>query len=353
MGRPAPMRMTRGVASGLALGLVACASLPPPGTLRTVDETVDLCPSGDADEHEVLLTYLGTGGFLLRYRDAALMTAPFYSNPSVLRVGLGFRLSPDLERIEALLPSRDRLEAVRGVLVGHAHYDHAMDLPPVLARLPGVPVYGNETLAHILKPVLADELRVALNQRAVDASRPGEWVSVLGSPFHILAIRSDHGPQLGRLFTLYHGRVDRDLDALPRNAYGWKDGMSLAYLIDVVRDDGSTALRLHYQDAPSHHPMGAPPASETRHVDVAIVCVGAFAGVADYPQSLLAQIEPSHVVLGHWEDFFRDPTLWPLRVVRANSLPAFLERLEPAIEAGSAWTLPNRDVTIRFRTCRD
>jgi mRNA degradation ribonuclease J1/J2 len=57
------------------------------------------------------------------------------SNSSFLRVGLGLTIGPDDERIPARPPLLDGAR-VTGVLVGHAHYDHLMDVPSVLAASP-------------------------------------------------------------------------------------------------------------------------------------------------------------------------------------------------------------------------
>ncbi|MEE8166771.1 MAG: hypothetical protein V3T64_14485, partial [Myxococcota bacterium] len=40
------------------------------------------------------IRYLGSGGHLIRRGSTAVMTAPFFSNPSLLRVAAG-RISPD------------------------------------------------------------------------------------------------------------------------------------------------------------------------------------------------------------------------------------------------------------------
>ena len=40
--------------------------------------------------------------------------------------------------------------AVAGILVGHTHWDHAVDAP-ALARRDGATAYGSDSLAHLMR----------------------------------------------------------------------------------------------------------------------------------------------------------------------------------------------------------
>ena len=86
--------------------------------------------SGD----HVQMHYLGNGGWLIRRGADVIATAPFVSNP--VNVAVYTPARSDRARLDALPPMRD----VKSILLGHAHYDHAMDLPYVfmekLARTP-------------------------------------------------------------------------------------------------------------------------------------------------------------------------------------------------------------------------
>jgi L-ascorbate metabolism protein UlaG (beta-lactamase superfamily) len=87
--------------------------------LETVDDvSVRLCPNDEPSGESVVLRYLGSGGILIRWRGHSVMTAPFFSNPSFARVGLGLRLPVRDDRIDAGLPENLYLDAM---LIGHAH----------------------------------------------------------------------------------------------------------------------------------------------------------------------------------------------------------------------------------------
>src|SRR5262249_48777822 len=157
---------------------------------------------------ELELSYLGAGGFLMRWRGHAIMTAPFYSNPGLLQVGLGLPITPNTERIDRHLPPLDDVEAI---LVGHAHYDHLMDAVYVAeAHAPRAVFYGNDTMAHILasRPRLHGRV-VALDTQAGDWWQAGGWQYVADRSIRFMALRSEHAPHfLG--IKMFGGSVDED-----------------------------------------------------------------------------------------------------------------------------------------------
>jgi len=166
-----------------ALGL-ACATVPPPDLPSPPAEPISAC-DGASGAAVVTVEYLRAGGFAIVHAGEALLTAPIYSNPSFLRVGLGLSFGSDGERIPARPPLLEGAR-VAGVLVGHAHYDHLMDVPSVLARwgLDAAPVYGSRTAAnadsrHVVYPV----------------TRPGTWVRELRSARLPPEIRIDVRPR--------------------------------------------------------------------------------------------------------------------------------------------------------------
>jgi len=330
----------------LGLVLAGCtgsiAHLYPFEGMRPVD-----CRARPSDE--VLdLTYLGVGGFLMRWNGHAILTAPFYSNPGLLQVGLGLPISPNIRRIDAHLPPLDQVEAI---LVGHSHYDHLMDAVYVAeTHAPHAILYGNETMAHLLAARKRLHGRVvALDHEAGDWWQPGQWQYVADRSIRFMALRSEHAPHfLG--IKMFGGSVDQDQERLPRTAYGWKEGQTFAFLIDFLGTDGHVRLRLHYQDAGSTPPAGfvpPPDAVAAEPVDVAVLCVASFEQVDDYPEAIVRQLQPHTVVLGHWENFFRSPDL-PLRAVPLTDTKTFALRLTDALPPGARWYTPRPNATLHI-----
>jgi hypothetical protein len=341
----------RCVALAAALGL-ACATAPPPDLPAPPAEPIDAC-EGASGAGEVTVGYLRAGGFAIVHEGEALLTAPFYSNPGFLRVGLGLSIAPDDERIPARPPLLEGAR-VAGVLVGHAHYDHLMDVPSVLARwrLDGTRVYGSGTAVNLLRAAAPDLPAQRVDADAGDRAARGTWVRPEGSRFRVMALRSEHAPHAWPGIKLFAGHVDAPPPSPPRSAYGWKEGQTYAFLIDVLADDGETPLlRIHYQDAASNPELGWPPREllAERRVDLALFCAASFALVREHPQAILRELEPRYAMAAHWEDFSRDPRD-PLRVVPLTDLPDLVDRLRETLPAGR-FSVPAPGAQVRFRVC--
>ena len=74
----------------------------------------------------VEMQYLGNGGWLIRRGGDVIATAPFVSNPGGLGAKVYLPGKPDHAAIEQFVPA---MPDVKIMLIGHGHYDHAMDLP--------------------------------------------------------------------------------------------------------------------------------------------------------------------------------------------------------------------------------
>jgi hypothetical protein len=336
------------LAGALAL---ACATLPPADLPAPPAEPIDAC-QGAGGTGEVTVAYLRAGGLAILHEGEALLTAPFYSNPGFARVGLGLGIAPDRERI----PERPALldgARIAGVLIGHAHYDHAMDVPALLEEwgLAGAPVYGSRTAANLLRAVGVEATPV--EPWAGDRAAPGRWLAPRpGSRFRVMPLRSEHAPHAWPGIKLFGGHVEEPPASRPRSAYGWKEGQTYAFLIDVLADDGETPLlRIHYQDAASNPELGWPPREllAERRVDLALFCAASFSLVREHPQAILRELEPRHAMAAHWEDFSRDPGR-PLRVVPLTDLPDLIERLRDTLPAGR-FSVPTPGAQARFRVC--
>lgn len=347
--RPGPRRFALGIC--LLSFIAGCHG--PVQYLQPFSEPRDVGCAG-APAAVVEVTYLGAGGFLIRHRDEtrginrAIMTGPFFSNPGILRSLLGFPIAADPARITEFLPP---VGDVKAILVGHSHYDHLMDTIHVAEHsAPQAILYGNDTMVHIVNAVPALRSRVvSLESKAGDSEIKGQWEYLADRRMRVMALRSEHAPQfLG--VRAFEGNVDQDLATLPANAYGWKGGRTLAFLIDVLGADETPLLRFHYQDAASTHPLGFPPPIDTigsRPVDVALLCVASFEEVSQYPEALIARLAPRHVVLAHWENFFstrRPPPPLPF----LDTL-GFSTRLTNALQPlGASWYTPVPVTMIRF-----
>ncbi|MFI5311205.1 MAG: hypothetical protein ACHQQ3_08245 [Gemmatimonadales bacterium] len=279
---------------------------------------------GGACADSIDIHYLGVAGFVFRHGAHALVAAPSFTNPpmsaSLFSATFLTRwLTPTLESDTALVrrlmgPDTSGIDAV---IVGHGHYDHALDLPFVATQVARhASVYGSVSTINMIwgdSAVRADSARMVAipNAKAGTATTTGDWYYAPGGAFRLMALVADHAPTLETPVGNYlfaAGRYDARATRLPRTAADWRLGQPLAYLIDVlVPGADSVLLRIYYQDAPTTPPLGFPPRAELdrRGVDVAILCVATATHVPSTPEGILAAMHPRGVVGGHWESFFR------------------------------------------------
>jgi len=312
------------------------------------------------------IRFLGVGGFMLESAGDRILTVPLYTRPGLLEVAAG-SVASDAELVVNLLPDAE-LRDVRAILGGHAHYDHLLDLPAVLARAPRASFYGNRAARNILaayapdrssrcagtapaRPMLARSRVVALDDPALSfvdytycpSLRPrgaplyGTWLQVPGAHARVMAFCSEHPRQLGPIHYAA-GTVAEEQCAPPRAAVDWREGTTLAYLIDFTDPASAAPLyRVYYQDAPTNAPLGhVPPAIlAEKRIDAALLCVGAYGEVNEAPTATLEALQPRYAIGGHWENFFRAATDAP-QPIPLLDVSTWIQRARAALPTGPA-----------------
>lgn len=329
------------------LAAVACGAPPGPPAVGVV-----VVPDGGGREapdavlgDPVRLTYLGSGGWIFEYQGEQLLAAPLFSNPGFLETGLS-RISSDTAAVDEQMAPFD-VGSARAILVGHAHYDHLMDVPRVAERhAPRARILGSGTVRNMLGMWSGVMGRVDLvTDSAGDARTPGRWMRY-GPRIRVMPLRSLHGPHFDGL-TLYVGTTDEPRAVPPHTATEWVDGETFAFLVDFLDDDGEVAFRIYYQDAVAPAPLGfAPPSVLEEHVvDVAILVPATFEEVRWHPEAIVENLQPRSILLGHWEDFFQ-PYDRPVEPVPLTDLAEFERRLARVYD-GPVWR-PDRFTEFLF-----
>ncbi len=311
-------------------------------TLPGVSGRVDVAsPGADA----VRMVYLGVGGWIIERGDDQILAAPLFSNPSILRTGL-MEVRSDTLVVDRHMSGYD-VRGVKAILVGHAHYDHLMDVPRVAKRhAPDAKILGSTVVRHTLGTWsgVADRV-VEIDDLAGDEGRVGEWID-LGPGMRVMSLRSHHAPHFEG-YTLYKGSLDRPLREEPRWASEWLDGPTYAFLVDFLHPDGSVAFRIYYQDAVSAPPRGFAPETliAERPVDVAIFVPATFDQVDWHPEAFVENLQPRWVLMGHWENFFKPPAA-PTKSILLSDIGHFRDRLHRVFD-GESW-LPEIGTEFRF-----
>ena len=349
----------------LSIGCGRQRVVTPP--LASARSQVGCQPADCGDSARIVsVTYLGVSGLLIEHQNHVILTAPFFSNPSLGQVRPRVtrmlrstpRIASDTQAIEALLPrAADRATAI---LVGHGHYDHLMDVPYIAThRATSARIYGGPSVRHMLMgdSVLrrnGGKRLVAISLGAAGSPhRQGHWYYTADSAYRFMALVAGHAPTFRawkHTYTYTIGTVDADRDSLPHTAAEWKLGEPYAFIIDVL--SGATKeiiFRIYFQDAPSEPPLAFPPDAllADRRIDLAVLCAATSSNVSNTPDSLLSVLKPLQVMATHWEDFFRSQSL-PTQISPGTDLDAFLRSLEK-LPASTGWVIPIPRSTFRFR----
>ena len=278
-------------------------------------KTQEIIPSHKDYANTVQVKYYGAGGFLIRKAGVAILLAPFFSNRSVSKL-LVQKLESDTTTIDEQFESL-RIDGVEGILVGHAHYDHLMDVPYItrkyfLSQKKPIQIYGSQTMKNLIsnsrnpKGIPDDNLVAVVGDSVSTSTHMSDYIYV-GSAKRIRfrAIESMHAPHIGK-FKLFCGEIPEPIETMPKWVAGWKEGQTLAYIIDFLDEHQNPIFRIHYQDAASDSCVSMPNDEllKDKAVDLSILCVASFKNVTDYPVAMLRKLKPKYAILAHWENFF-------------------------------------------------
>ena len=91
---------------------------------------------------DVRVVWLGTAGFAIEYRGSVVLIDPYVTRASLGSLLVSVR--PDREAIARHVPRAD------AIIVGHTHFDHALDVPEI-ARRTGAIVFGSRSAAALCR----------------------------------------------------------------------------------------------------------------------------------------------------------------------------------------------------------
>lgn len=227
------------------------------------------------------VSWLGVSGYRLRYQGSALFLDPYVSRAPLRDVLLRRPLLPDPTLVDRYLDAGG--DEVAGVLVGHTHFDHAVDAP-ALARRYRCRAYGSASLGRLMRIHGLGELAVE-----VEPFRRYE----LG-PFVVSFTPSRHSRLLfGRKVPMAGELTCEHLDGLRTGAYRCGDVYGIRIEVAGVSfyHQGSADL---VDEALAHDP-----------VDVFLAGVAGRSVTPRYWERVLPKLDPRVVVPTHYDDFFK------------------------------------------------
>jgi L-ascorbate metabolism protein UlaG (beta-lactamase superfamily) len=224
--------------------------------------------------------WLGTAGYRLTYEGSTLLIDPYVSRVSLSDLLRRRPALPDPAVIDRVLPAGDD---VVGVLIGHTHFDHAVDAPALAARH-DCSVYGSSSVTALMRAH-------GMPERAVEVD-PYK-IYELG-PFAVTFVPSRHSKLVLGLAVPFDGELTcGHLDGLAPSAYrcGQVWGIHVEVGGTTLYHQGSADL---LDDAIRH-----------RGVDVFLAGIAGRSFTRRYWSRILGRLSPDAVVISHFDDFFR------------------------------------------------
>lgn len=247
------------------------------------------------------LEWLGVAGYRLTFEGQTIYIDPYVSRVSLADVMRGRTALGDADLIDRWLEPRGE---VVGVLVGHTHFDHAIDIPRLCARH-GTRAYGSASLVHLMR-------LHGQGEQAVEVT-PHQPIEL--GPFKVTFVPSVHSKLLLGYRVPSDGELTCEhLDALSPTAYrcGQVWGIHVEVAGTTLYHQGSANLL----DEEIRH----------RGVDVFLAGIAGRRFTERYWSRILRALEPRVVVASHFDDFFRPLDTTPGFSLNVN-LAAFPEEV--------------------------
>jgi L-ascorbate metabolism protein UlaG (beta-lactamase superfamily) len=234
-------------------------------------------PSSVALPHGLQVTWLGTAGFRFEYEGVVVWIDPYVTRLRLADVVMRRVIAPSEDAVATWI---DRADAI---LVGHTHFDHAMDVPAI-ARRTGCPVYGSSSLERLM----------GLHGLAQLATVVVPHVDYEVGPFRFHFVPSLHSKlQLG-LRVNYGGELTCEhLDEMIPQAY--RCGQVFGVFVEVA---GTSFYHAGSADLIEDE-------IKDRGVDVFLCGIAGRRFTPNYVQRVVRALAPKLVVPSHFDDFFR------------------------------------------------
>jgi L-ascorbate metabolism protein UlaG (beta-lactamase superfamily) len=224
--------------------------------------------------------WLGVSGYRLSYEGKSLFIDPYLSRVPFRDLVLRRTALPDPAALDRFVRAPGE---VVGVLVGHTHFDHAVDAPAIAKRF-GCHAYGSRSLVNLM----------ALHGLAERTVEVEPYRTYELGPFEVSFTPSVHSKLLLGLAVPYDGELSCEhLDSLSPGAY--RCGQVWGISISVA------GLRFYHQGSANL----VDDAVRERGVDVFLAGVAGRSFTRDYWKRILPLLDPRAVVPTHYDNFFR------------------------------------------------
>ena len=248
---------------------------------------------------DIHLTWLGVTTFIVQYDDKVILLDSFFSRPK-----LGDNEGSSSEGIDDFWSAMAQVGVTHldAILIGHSHYDHAIDVGTVALQT-GAQIYGSQTTCYIASAqgvsseqctVVTQDDEFSIGAMSVGVARTIHWwpeQGGIGGSYEVFTAP----PDPDHLFIVPHGGV-------------------LSYLLTFEEEQGTPTIL--YQD--SLGPIDAEDGAEedyqanlqsllNEHTDVTVwmTCIDC-ADRADEFQPYVDIIQPQNILAMHFDGLMPD-----------------------------------------------
>ncbi len=263
------------------------------------------------------VSWLGVSGYRISFEGVSLFIDPYVSRVPLRAFVLRRRTLPDADLVARYAGAPG---SVAGILVGHTHFDHAVDAPAIAQRC-GAKVYGSSSMAHLMR-------LHGLGQLAVEVVPHRAYE--LG-PFVVRFVPSRHSKLLfGRKVPMDGPLTCEHLHGLAPSAY--KCGAVYGIRIDVA------GVSLYHQGSADLNDAELAEGS----VDIFLAGIAGRGVTPYYWERVLTRLDPRVVVPTHYDNFF-SPLGQPLDFVRRVDLAGVPSEVGQVTRDALVATLPRVD----------
>jgi L-ascorbate metabolism protein UlaG (beta-lactamase superfamily) len=223
------------------------------------------------------IEWLGTSGFRLTYEGTTVLVDPYLTRPGLFSVASQRPLVADLDLVQR------HVHAADAVLVGHTHFDHALDVPLIARRFGGM-AYGSRSLAQLFEGLGQGEQAVVVEPHRVYEE----------GPFRFSFVPSLHSKLvLGRRVPYDYEISCEHAEHLGARGYGCGQvfGIRIEVGGKVLYHQGSCDL------IDDEIPRGS--------VDTLLAGIAGRGFTDRYVDRLFTRLDPKLVIPHHYDDFFR------------------------------------------------
>jgi L-ascorbate metabolism protein UlaG (beta-lactamase superfamily) len=251
----------------------------------------------------VKVRWTGAAGLEFTDERKTILIDPYHSRAGKYEIFFG-RMRPKADRVRRYIEELER--ALSSVIIGHTHFDHALDIPEVAKYLRG-PLIGSRSLAALM----------ALHDKgdSVTVCEKGERIELPGEAA-VTMLPSRHGLVFfGRI--PYRGEIDPK-GRLPLRAQDYRLGdvyMPKLEMGGIVFMHAGSANFIESE-------------LEGHRCDVLFMCVPGWNKVPEYCTRFLEIVRPEVIVPFHFDDFSLSlPSNGKVRGLPFRDMSGFIDRV--------------------------